>query len=141
MTGRWRATAGRGALTILIILGPPLMVAGVRLTLLTNMTGDATTTLMYPVAAYIWIALFIAPAALLFPPPPPAGPEDSDDGGGGGRGPDPGPRPDAPVGGIPLPDAEQARARRRDHRAPLRVPRTRRVAEAPNRRRVPHRVR
>lgn len=43
----------------------------------------------------------------------------SDAGGGGGSGPDrPPPPPTAPSGGIPLPDADQARRRARDHNRP-----------------------
>jgi hypothetical protein len=45
-------------------------------------------------------------------------PEESDDGSDGGGGSEPPPRPkrpDAPRGGIPLPDATQARVRLRGH--------------------------
>src|ERR1700729_1335315 len=62
---------------------------------------------------------------------PPGGPDaDSED--GWGRGPSPPPRPpDAPRGGIPLPDAEPARVRLRGHE------RLRDRAPAHERRRAP----
>jgi hypothetical protein len=48
---------------------------------------------------------------------PGSSPDSSDDDGGGGRGPGspPAPPPRAPRGGVPLPDAEQARTRLREH--------------------------
>ena len=74
---------------------------------------------------------------------PPPGPSDGD-GGGGGSGPrEPDARPDAPRGGIPLPDAEQSRERIRDHdRAKRHRLRPRRPTPEPDRTpapRVPHR--
>jgi len=45
------------------------------------------------------------------------GPSDSDGGGGSGPGPPP-MWPDRPRGGIPLPDADQAHTRARDHHSP-----------------------
>ena len=60
------------------------------------------------------IGLILVPGVLYDRVSSPPGPSESD--GGGGSGPEPPlPSPDAPRGGIPLPDAEQARARRRDH--------------------------
>ena len=70
---------------------------------------------------------------------PGSSPDSSDDEGGGGRGPGspPAPPPRAPRGGVPLPDAEQARMRLREHgrrvwdaRRPRRV---RRPAREPDR--------
>lgn len=67
------------------------------------------------------------------------GSSDGDDGGGPGRGPPP-PPPGPPPGGPPLADADQARARRRDHnRTSLRGVRDRRPAVEPARRRTPAR--
>jgi hypothetical protein len=65
-------------------------------------------------------------------------PDDGSDG-GGGSGP-PAPRsPEPPRGGLPLPDAEPARARRRDrHPAAGRHLRSRRATREPSR--VPERV-
>jgi len=69
-------------------------------------------------------------------------PNSSDDDGSGGSGSDPPPPPPGPPqGGPPLPDAEQARTRRRDHRRPrLRRVSRRRPAVAPPRRRTPSRL-
>jgi hypothetical protein len=66
------------------------------------------------------------------------GPSDGDDDGGSGpgRGPQPEPRP--PRGDTPLPDAEQARTRRRDHSRPrLRGTMQRRRTVEPARTRPP----
>lgn len=64
-----------------------------------------------------------------------------DDGGGGGGGPGFGPPPppgDQPPGGVPLPDADPARSRRRDHNRPsLRGVSRRRPADQPARPRTP----
>ncbi len=64
------------------------------------------------------------------------GPDDED-----GEGPGPGgsrPTPPAPVGGIPLPDAEPSLTRVRDHRSPRRAPRRRRPTR--QRERLPSRL-
>lgn len=53
----------------------------------------------------------------------PGSADDDDSGPGPEDGP---PSPRSPIGGIPLPDAESSSARVRDHRPPLRAPRTRR---------------
>jgi hypothetical protein len=70
----------------------------------------------------LWVALLLA--ALVAAPvfcyhtfAPSEGPSEGDGGGGAGSGPPPPPsRP--PHGGAPLPDADQARTRRRDHNRP-----------------------
>ena len=80
------------------------------------------------------------PGLILVPAPlyrrPGNSPDSSDDDGGGGPGrggPDP-PSPAPPRGGVPLPDAEQARLRLRDHgRRGLRPRRPRRPAREPAR--------
>jgi hypothetical protein len=66
---------------------------------------------------------------------------DEDGGSGPGRGPPPPPKPPGPPsGGIPLPNADQARSRRRDHnRSSLREAGRRRPVPDPSRRRVPTR--
>jgi len=66
-------------------------------------------------------------------------PSDADGDGGGGSGFGPPPTtPPPPRGGAPLPDADQARARKRDHNRPtLGAVRQRRGAVEPARRRVP----
>lgn len=60
-------------------------------------------------------ALFVIPGLLFGDGGPPPDHPDGDDGGGGGppRGPDPPPDPSS--AGPPLPDADQGRARMRDH--------------------------
>jgi hypothetical protein len=63
------------------------------------------------------IALMFVPRLLYRRSDPSPGPPESDGGGGSGPGPSP-PSPAAPRGGIPLPDADQARARVRDHHSP-----------------------
>jgi hypothetical protein len=78
------------------------------------------------------IALMFVPRLLYCCSDPSPGPSGSD---GGGAGPGPSsPSPDGPCGGIPLPDADQARARARDHRTPkLDDPKRRRPAHEPRR--------
>lgn len=73
-------------------------------------------------AGLAWVALLLA--ALAVAPvfcyhtfAASEGSVDDDGGGGPGSGPPP-PPPGAPRGGAPLPDADQARARRRDHNRP-----------------------
>jgi hypothetical protein len=62
-----------------------------------------------------------------------AAPGDSEDGNDSGPGPPPGPPP-PPHGGIPLPDAEQSRARLRDHtRGERRGRKARRTSRKPER--------
>jgi hypothetical protein len=67
------------------------------------------------------------------PPPPDFGSDD-----GWGRGGNPPPSPRRPIGGLPLPDAEPAHIRLRDHRrlADLLPRRERRPAREPVRRPV-----
>jgi hypothetical protein len=84
------------------------------------------------------LVLFAVPTMMLLPAllyrswdPPPGSDDD-------GRGPDPDPpppsTPPAPRGGIPLEDAEQSRARMRDHSRPrLREPGVRRPVREPER--------
>ena len=80
-------------------------------------------------------ALLLAPALLYRPSGPPPGPSADE---GGGPGPErPPPAPTRPGGGIPLLDAQQARARVRDHIRPrLAARRLRRPAGEPTRRPV-----
>jgi hypothetical protein len=77
-------------------------------------------------------ALMLAPA-LLYRRPGPSSDSGEDD--GGGRGPDAPPSPPpGPRGGLPLPDAEPASVRRRDHTAArLTDPRPRRRSREPER--------
>jgi hypothetical protein len=83
-------------------------------------------------------ALAVGPVFCYHASAPFRGSSDGDGDGGPGGGPPP-PPPTPPRGGAPLPDADQARARRRDHNRPsLRDVSDRRVAIEPERRRVPH---
>lgn len=90
--------------------------------------------------AMAWLVLMAIPAFILLPAllfrPPGSPPGPSGDGGGGPPGPDPPPppAPTRPRGGIPLPDAEQARTRVRDHFRPRLIGRrARRPAREPAR--------
>jgi hypothetical protein len=82
------------------------------------MSGDAQLMLMIAgmhLLGLICAAVLIIPALRDSPDFPPRPDPGSD--GGWGRGPDHKPSPPAsPRGGVPLPDAEQARIRLRDHR-------------------------
>jgi hypothetical protein len=75
--------------------------------------GKELLTLLFLVGV---IALMFVPGLLYQPSDPSPGTSES---GGGGAGPGPPrPSPDRPLGGVPLPDADQARARARDHQTP-----------------------
>jgi hypothetical protein len=92
--------------------------------------GKDVLTLLFFVGV---VALMFVPALLyhrLDSSPGPPGPSDD-----GGAGPGPSrPPPIGPRGGVPLPDADQARARARDHGAPkLPDPKRRRTAHEPRR--------
>ena len=134
----------RVALTAAIIAGPPCLLVLFQLGFGAGLTASAVQSLLLPITAWVWVALFIAPAALLFPGHPPKEDSDRDDEGGGGGGHRPDPRPAPPGGGIPLPDASPASGRRRDHIAPLHrraarrahPPAPRRVRTGPVRRRT-----
>jgi hypothetical protein len=77
--------------------------------------------------------LILVPALLYRRPGGSPDSSDDDGGGGPGRGPEP-PLPPAPRGGVPLPDAVQARLRLRDHRRrALSARRPRRPAREPAR--------
>jgi len=87
--------------------------------------------LMQPlVLVTVMLAPVLLPLKVLYPPPPSA--EDDDEGGRGPRNP---PRaPEGPRGGLPLPDADPARVRIRDHRRPALIRfRARRPAHDPER--------
>jgi hypothetical protein len=108
------------------------------------MSGDAQLMLMIAgmhLLGLVCAAVLILPALRDGPDFPPQQSDPGSDG-GWGRGPDrPQSPPDSPRGGIPLPDAEQARVRLRDHRKlSERLPgRVRRPAREPVRRPVPAR--
>lgn len=82
------------------------------------MSGDAQLMLVIAgmhLLGILFAVVLILPA--LRDQPPPAPRRDSGSDGGWGHGPmEPKPSPGAPSGGLPLPDAEPARQRLRDHR-------------------------
>jgi hypothetical protein len=91
----------------------------------------------------VLLAVLLAPALLprrILYPPVSGPPEDADtDGGGGPPQPEPPKPPQPPWGGVPLPDAQPARVRRRDHgRSVLTARRPRRAAQEPERVRERH---
>jgi hypothetical protein len=103
------------------------------------MSGDAQLMLMIAGMHFLGLvcaAVLIIPALRDGPEIPPRRQDPGSDG-GWGRGPDlpPKPAPDAPRGGIPLPDAEPALIRLRDHRtlSDQRPTRERRPAREPDR--------
>ena len=83
------------------------------------MSGDAQLMLMIAgmhLLGIVCAAVLILPALRDSPEIPPGRPDQGSDG-GWGRGPDLPPKPpDSPRGGIPLPGAEPASVRLRDHR-------------------------
>ncbi len=90
----------------------------------------------------ILLAPVLLPRNILYPPDGGGAAEDSDSDGGGGGGPQPEPPrpPEAPRGGLPMPDAHPARVRIRDHVRPVLTPRrSRRAGREPER--APHRRR
>jgi hypothetical protein len=93
---------------------------------------DRVAATMLLTVVFLTIPGLILVPALLYRRPG-SSPDSSDDEGGGGRGPGPEPpRPTAPRGGVPLPDAEQARLRLREHgRRALGAHRPRRPAREP----------
>lgn len=79
------------------------------------------------------LAVVFLPAILGRPAPKPDPPEsDGDDGPGWGP-PRPPSRPDPPLSGLPLPEAEQSRLRLRDHERPGRRVMRRRSVRHPDR--------
>jgi hypothetical protein len=100
------------ALALPALMAALVGVARQRVLPLPNDDGEQLLTLLFLVGV---IALMFVPRLLYCPSDPSPGPPESD-GGGGGPGP-PRPSPNRPFGGIPLADADQARARARDHGA------------------------
>jgi hypothetical protein len=130
----------RIVLLALLLLGPLLAVVAAVL-LVPSAPNPLKRTLLLVAGIWLFSAILLAPAVLFRDSGWP-GPADGDEGGGGG-GPPPAPLPPAPPrGGIPLPDADQASIRLRDHgRAGWRRLRPRRAAreQKPARAPSPHR--
>jgi len=118
---------------------PALMAALVGLAHLSLLSDDAARLLFPGVLFFGVVALMLIPGLLYHGSDSSPGPSEPDGGGGPGPGPRP-PSPQGPRGGIPLPDAEQASARARDHTAPsFDQPSRRRPEHEPGR--VPARTR
>ena len=111
---------------LLAALGlPALMAALVGLTRLHVPSPEAAARALLTLLFFLGvIALMFVPRLLYHPSDPSPGPSGSD-GGGAGPGPPP-PSRDGPRGGVPLPDADQARTRARDHHTPKLADRKRR---------------
>jgi hypothetical protein len=129
-------------LLALLLLGPLMVVLAVGL-LVPSVPASLEKTLLLVAMIWLFCAMLLAPAVLFRDSGSSSDPGDGDGGGGGGgppRSPSP---PIRPRGGIPLPDAAQARARVRDHTRPkLRRLGPRRSTRQPERapgRTVPHR--
>ncbi len=102
------------------------------------MSGETQLVLMIAMMhllGLICAGILLLPALRDAPAPPPRSSEDGSDDGWGHGPPRPPVRPEAPNGGIPLPDAVPARVRLRDHgRLAERLPhRERRPAREPDR--------
>ena len=108
------------ARVLLAALALPAFVAtlvGVARLHVLALSDDAATTL-WPFLLFLGvIILMLVPGVLYRRSDPSPGPSEPDGGGGPGPG-QPGLSPDAPRGGIPLPDADQASSRARDHNRP-----------------------
>jgi hypothetical protein len=118
----------------------PAVIAGVLIGFgeLRVLPDDLAATLLLALVFLTLPGLVLVPALLYRRPGPST--DSTDDDGGGGRGPEPPPAPSPrPRGGVPLPDAEQARLRIREHGRRLSGRRARRAAREPHRRptRVP----
>jgi hypothetical protein len=120
-------------MTILLIRVLPL--AGLGGVIAALMAGDRAAVQPLLLVT-ILLAPVLLPRRLLYPSDGGSAPDDSDTDNGGGRGPRPEPPkpPDTPRGGLPLPDAQPARVRLRDHGRPVLTPgRSRRPAREPER--------
>jgi hypothetical protein len=105
---------------LIAMLLPDLVVIGAPL------AEQTAGLLLWLGFAWGWLLLGSARVVLFQPPGVDPGPGDD---GGGGPGPEDGrPTSPAPFGGIPLPDAEPASVRVRDHRLPRHAPGPRRPA-------------
>jgi hypothetical protein len=113
--------------TVLIVFGPLLFT--VMLVIMQLPLPEAAAKMILLVAgAWLMSSLILIPALLFNASESSPGPSDADGGGGTDPRQPPSP-PSAPRGGIPLPDAEQARERVRDHDRPDRVGPRRRARE------------
>jgi hypothetical protein len=102
----------------LAFLGLPSLLAIFVWVAWLNVVSDGAGKVFFPVLLLLGVvALMFVPGLLYRGTIAPPGSSESDGGGGSGPRP-PGPSPSDPRGGIPLPDADQASARVRDHNSP-----------------------
>ena len=126
----------RARVTVACAVGPAWLASLVVLLILSaslgsQSDGSALYTLIW-VTFFLWIPVAACVPAVFFrrAGDPPGGSDDDD----GGSGRDRPPSPSEPPGGIPLPDAGQARTRLRDHASrPLRDAPPRLPAREPRR--------
>ncbi len=115
---------------LLASLGLPLLMAVLFSVAQLNVLSDGAAKALLSSLFFLGVvALMFVPCVLYRRSDSSPGPSESDGGGGPGPG-QPRPSPDAPRGGIPLPDADPARVRTRDHTKPR--------VDRPNRRRREH---
>jgi hypothetical protein len=103
---------------VLGCLAVPLVpVAVLAVLVVSGLPEDVGTAVLSVVPLVVIASLMFVPALLYHRSGP--SPGQSDENGGGGSGPyRPSSPPTGPGGGLPLPDADQARARARDHNGP-----------------------
>jgi hypothetical protein len=124
---------------LLLPVAPSALLAIVAGAQALKLITDGVLAALVPVVAVLTLTGLMVVPVLLYRPPGSSGPSD-EDGGGGGRGPGGPPSPElgSPSGGIPLPDAEPARTRLRDHNGPrFGRSRPRRPAREPDPARTP----
>ena len=119
-------------------MASPIFAAGApMLPRASNVGGFNAIDLIYLV---IVIVVLFAPLVLGRAPSPPESPDQGSDDGGGGSSHGPRPSPISPIGGIPLPDAQQARLRLRSHRPAFHRTRVRERPAHPAPQRTPTRT-
>jgi hypothetical protein len=119
MPGRGPSLVVRILRLVLIVFGP--LVFSVVVVMLHPPGPEAGAKMLLLVSgAWLFCSLILTPALLSSGSESSSGPADTDEGGGTDPRQPPSP-PIVPRGGIPLPDAEQARERVRDHDRPDRV--------------------
>jgi hypothetical protein len=94
-----------------------VLLAGVAMPLCVGTVVSVFGPPALPLLMFAVMSVMLLPGLLYSDSGTSPGSAEGDGGGGPGRGPLPSP-PDAPWGGVPLPDADQATARARDHATP-----------------------
>jgi hypothetical protein len=136
MPGRHSRLVVRIVMVPLIVLAP-LGALAVFARLFPSAPDGLGPVLMMLYLFYVIVAIMLVPA-LFWAPDSSSGPSGGGTDGGDTDPPLPTAPPGAPSGGVPLPDAEQARGRVRDHDRPnRRMGPTRRTPQEPERAPVP----